>query len=259
MHSPLNAEVFPTVSRIVDRLVDGIKRILEDQLVGVYLYGSLVCGDFEPGISDIDLVVVMRRELSDLSFAALHDLHQQIVADYPAWDNRLELAYISRTALRSFRSRSSTIGIISPGEPFHRIQAGEDWLISWYALRQEGVALQGPAIDSLIDSISLADYLVAIREHVEHFRASAQKDQVKPALAYIVLTVARGSCTLHEGEQISKLKAAAWAKQRYPQWSALIESAIAWRANPNCDDLTTEQIRPLVARYVDDMISRLPE
>ena len=51
------------------------------------------------------------------------------------------------TALRTFRSQSSTIGIISPGEPFHLLEAGSDWLISWYALRKDGLALlTGPPI-----------------------------------------------------------------------------------------------------------------
>ncbi|MCY3978343.1 MAG: nucleotidyltransferase domain-containing protein [Chloroflexi bacterium] len=121
------------VGAILDQLTAGLRSILRQRLVGVYLYGSLITGDFDPGISDIDLVVVIAEELDEASFKALHQLHQQVVERYPDWDDRLELAYISRLALRAFRRQHSTIGIISPGEPFHLLRAGEDWLSSWFS------------------------------------------------------------------------------------------------------------------------------
>ena len=69
-----------------------------------------------------------------------------------------------------------------------------------------------------------------------------------------MLTVARGLYTLAHRRAPSKIQAAAWAKQRYPQWAELIERALAWRANPHSDQLTAEQIRPEVADFVNDML-----
>ena len=135
------------------------------------------------------------------------------------------------------------------------LEAGRDWLISWHALRQDGVALLGPPIQSLIDPISDNDYLTAVRDHIEGYRDSVKKPQNKQALSYIALTVARGVYTLAHGQPTSKAKAAAWAKRRYPQWAALLERAFAWRADPHSDELTTEQIRPEVADYVERMLA----
>jgi hypothetical protein len=44
--------------------------VLGDTLVGAILHGSLVLGDYTPGRSDIDLLVVAERELSDRQIAA---------------------------------------------------------------------------------------------------------------------------------------------------------------------------------------------
>ncbi|MDE2775686.1 MAG: DUF4111 domain-containing protein [Chloroflexota bacterium] len=246
-----------TVRPILPRLLGGLQSILQDNLVGVYLYGSLITGDFDPGISDIDLVVVLNQALDEAEFESLHKLHQGIIERQPEWQDRLELAYISAVGLRTFRSRSSAIGIISPGEPFHILEAGSDWLISWHALREDGVALTGPPINTLIDDIPTTEYLQAVAEHIRHYRDSVKKPHNKQALSYIVLTVARGIYTLAHCRPASKAKAAAWAKARYPQWAELIERAWSWRANPQSDLLTAEQIRPQVADYVNNMLSRL--
>ncbi len=250
---------FPEVERIVERLIDGVSAILADQLVGVYLYGSLITGDFDLRVSDIDLVVVMTRELDDNQFAALHALHGAVVTSWPAWDNRLELAYISAEGLRNFQTRASNIGIISPGEPFHRIEAGADWLISWYALRQDGVALHGPPIQSLIAPMPVSAYLDAVRDHIAHYRHSAEKPHGMPALAYIVLTVARGLYTLVHGAPTSKVKAAAWAARRYPRWAPLLQRALGWRLDPDVDAPEVDEVRPQVRAYVSDMLAQIDE
>ena len=67
-----------TVRPILPQLTGGLRSILRDQLVGIYLYGSLITGDFAPGISDIDLVVVMKSKLDSMQFNALHNLHQSV-------------------------------------------------------------------------------------------------------------------------------------------------------------------------------------
>ena len=244
------------VDAILAQLIAGLRPILSDRLVGIYLYGSLATGDFDPYISDIDLAVVLKETLDSARFEQLHQLQQSVIKRQPQWHDRLELAYISRSGLQTFRQQTSAIGIISPGEPFHMLEAGADWLISWYPLRHNGIALVGPPIKSLIADIPTPEFLQAVGEHICRYRDSVKKPQTKPGLAYIVLTVARGLCTLEQGKPRSKVKSAAWAMKQYPQWAALIKSALAWRADPESDRLTIEQIRPEVAAYVSDMLSR---
>ncbi len=242
------------VRAILRQLTDGLRAALPCNLVGIYVYGSLVCGDFDATISDIDLVVVLRRALDRAQFQALDQLHQQVINDRPSWQDRLELAYISRRGLQGFRRQSCAMGIISPGEPFHIIQAGEDWLISWYALREDGLALLGPPIDSLVEAIPTSDYLRAVRAHIEAYRALDVAAADAPMLSYALLTVARGLYTLRHGSAVSKIRAAAWAQGRFPQWSQLIQLAILWRAKPPQDAPAVDKWRQSVARCVADML-----
>lgn len=255
--APLQLDV--CVRAILDQLTAGLTSILRERLVGIYLYGSLITGDFDPDISDIDLVVVLTIELDAAQFERLHQLHQRVIKRQPDWRDRLELAYISETALRTFRSRTSTIGIVSPGEPFHLLQAGGDWLISWYALREDGVALLGPPIRTLVDYIPVDEYLKAVGEHICHYRDSVKRPHNKSALSYIVLTVARGVYTLEHRAPASKIEAAAWAAKRYPRWSTLLERAWRWREDPQSDSLSPDQIRPEAAAFVADMLSTISE
>ncbi len=252
-----NNSAIRQVKHILERLIGELNIVLGGDVAGIYLYGSVIDGDFDFTVSDIDLVVVLEAELDEQGFAALKQMHWRVVGDHPEWDDRLELAYLSRGALKTFREETSTIGIISPGEPFHLIQAGNDWLISWYALRENGVALQGPPIQTLIDPIPQHDWLNAVKIHICHYRESVKSAPNKPYLSYIVLTVARGIFTLEHRQSTSKIKAAEWARRNYPQWSDLIERALRWRHDPAADSLTIERIRPQIEAYLKDLLSGL--
>ena len=52
MHRTQDSEV----NALIGELLTGIRGVLGDRLVGLYLYGSLVAGDFDKDISDIDLL-----------------------------------------------------------------------------------------------------------------------------------------------------------------------------------------------------------
>lgn len=247
------------VCAILDQLTAGLSSTLRGNLVGVYLYGSLITGDFDVAVSDLDLAVALQEPLDEARFSALHHLHNNMIRDWPAWRDRLELAYISRQGLRRFRSESSTIGIISPGEPFHLIQAGSDWLISWYALREDGVALLGPSINLLVDPISTLDYLRAVQEHIKNYRAMDTEAADAAMLSYTTLTMARGLFALCHKAPASKIKAAAWAQENFPHWSPLIQLALTWRLDPRRDVWALDEIRPRVAAFIDEMLANMPE
>ncbi|MCY4539712.1 MAG: DUF4111 domain-containing protein [Chloroflexi bacterium] len=247
------------VARVLNSLVTGVSGVLQKDLVGIYLYGSLVTEDFDATISDLDLVVVTNRGLDGAAFSSLHELHQQVILSYPSWNDRLELAYISLDALKTFRRKQSRIAIISPGEPFHQLDAGYDWLISWYMLRETGIALSGPDIASLIDPMEPVHYIKAVQSHIEAYPASVKSATRKSDLSYIVVTTARGLYTVLHGQPTSKIKATAWAARTFPQWARLINQAMRWRVNPQSDSLSVDDIRPGIEAFVDELLAMLPK
>ncbi|MEX1262644.1 MAG: nucleotidyltransferase domain-containing protein [Actinomycetota bacterium] len=134
----------PSVGALLTWLVDSQQEALGINLIGSYVFGSVVTGDFESGISDVDTVAVIRANLKAAEVAALAQLHLEIVEEMPEWEDRVEVVYLSSRALKTFRTESSAAARISPGEPFHEIEVDSRWLIDWYQLREVGIALLGP-------------------------------------------------------------------------------------------------------------------
>jgi predicted nucleotidyltransferase len=137
-------DAYPDIDKLLNELLHQIRQILDENLVGLYLYGSLVSGDFYPGISDFDLLAATATDIDDDEFDRLHKLHLDFVDDHPEWDNRVEIAYLSLGGLETFRTQVSKIAVISPGEPFHFKEAGREWLINWWLVRERGRTLYGP-------------------------------------------------------------------------------------------------------------------
>src|SRR5688500_4744797 len=108
--------IYAPAAALLETLLPKMQSLLGDKLAGVYLYGSLVLGDFDPDISDIDLLAAITDDLTDAEFAALDSLHSEIVAAQPEWVNRVEIAYITSEALWTFKTVTRPLAVISPGE-----------------------------------------------------------------------------------------------------------------------------------------------
>ncbi len=217
------------INALLDSLLSHLRLIFQEELVGLYLYGSLTTGDFDPEISDIDLLAATSSGVSDREFEALRAMHRDFVSDNPAWEDRVEVAYLSVTALRTFRSETSQIAVISPGEPFHMKEAGKDYLQNWYAVRESGVALFGPPAKAIIAPITDHEFVQAVRDYASWMGEAAKGKRHRKDQAYAILTMCRALHVHRNGRQVSKRQAAQWAQEQTPEWSWLIQSALAWR------------------------------
>jgi predicted nucleotidyltransferase len=224
MHIPL------TIQPVLATITQELPTQLGDTLVGIYLYGSAVWGDFDDDISDIDLLVVLTRDIDDALFALLDTWHQDLEARFPAWAGRIEIAYISTTALQTFRSHNSPIAVISPGEPFNIKEAGIDWLINWYTIRHQSVVLSGPVVATVIPDISAHEFRDNVRRQVGEWRdwVSHSRDS-RPSQSYTILTMCRALYAWDSGTQVSKRVAAEWAMQQLPDHAGIIANALVWR------------------------------
>lgn len=221
---------YADVNEILAGLPAQMQAILGEKLVGLYLYGSLVAGDFDAGISDMDLLAALTADLNEREFSHLDAMHQAIVAAHPRWNDRIEIAYLSLDGLKTFRTQTSPLGIISPGEPFHIVQAGADWLINWYMVREIGRTLYGPAPTALIPPMAGEEFIQTVKEHAQAWQGRITGySQRRKSQAYAILTLCRALYTCRHGAQVSKRQAALWAIETYPQWASLITQALAWR------------------------------
>lgn len=248
---------YPPINEFLDNLQAALEHILGKKLVGLYLYGSIVMGDFDNDISDIDLLAAVTVELSMMEFNSLRHMHHEIIEKNPQWENRLEIAYVPLKALKTFKEKSSKIGIISPGEPFHNIEAGRDWLINWYMVRENSLKLLGPPARAFIEPVSQDEFIKAVKEHVRAWDEWMTADRDRTAQSYAILTLCRGLYTIQHGEQVSKPQAVAWVAETYPQWATLVQNALLWRQHPNEENVDHVATFPETRRFVEFAIEQL--
>src|SRR6266496_5041996 len=239
-----NPTPYADINELLEILLSEMQKILGEKLIGFYLYGSLVIGDFDPTISDIDLVAALASDLDVKEFEALQKMHVDFAHQHKEWDDRIEVCYISVAALQTVKTGTSQVANISPGEPFHKRETSIEWLISWYVVRETSITLFGPSPQTIIEPISKDEVLQVIRTHAKAWDEWIYDMHNRKSQAYAILTMCRALYTLKYGEQVSKKQAALWAEKEFPAWASLIENALLWREawrNENVDHDATFQ------------------
>jgi predicted nucleotidyltransferase len=255
---PMQITPYADVNRMLELLQSRIGEALEASLVGLYLSGSLVTGDFDLDVSDIDLVAVTASALTEAELDRLETMHREIAIAEKTWDNRIEVIYVSVDALKTFRVRPSKIAVTSPGEPFHTLDAGTDWLINWYVVREKSITLLGPSPETLIDSISKQELIEWVRDHVKGWREWIKKISHRNGQVYATLTMCRALCTVTTGDFRSKRQSALWVEHYLPEWAPFIKDALrSWREDWYKEGLDPEVTRPETERFVNVVIDQI--
>src|ERR1700730_543733 len=84
---PMQITPFADVNRMLELLQSRIREALEANLVGLYLSGSLVPGDFDLDVSDIDLVAVTASVLTATELDRLEAMHREFALAEKRCDN----------------------------------------------------------------------------------------------------------------------------------------------------------------------------
>jgi predicted nucleotidyltransferase len=233
----------PDVARLIEALLAGVREALGENLVGLYLRGSLALGDFNPETSDVDILVVTERRVSESEFKALNVFHERIPARENAFARAYEVSYVDRDSLRRF----------APGERRHPT-VGSDWHFQWaqhrdsfvlerWTVRERGVTVMGPAPKTLIDAISADELRAAatgeLRARMEHWAAGNEPPgwmDTRHYQAFEVETICRALYTIEFGDLPTKPQAVTWAQKTLPEpWHALVEWSQAHRADKTAD------------------------
>jgi hypothetical protein len=248
---------YPDIEKLLSDLLHQIRPILGQKLVGLYLYGSLVSGDFDRGVSDFDLLAATKTDIDSQEFDRLDELHLDFTRQHPQWENRIEIAYLSIAGLETFKTQVSKMAVISPGEPFHFKQAGIEWLINWWLVRERGLVLYGPDPKTLIGPISQQEFLDTVREHARWWRKGVRDSRNRKSQAYARLTLCRALYAARNGEHVSKRQAALWARDCFPEQATLIEEALEWRLAEDGEGIDHEATFADTERFVHSMIEQV--
>jgi hypothetical protein len=251
----------PEADTLLPALTAGIAAALapKPRLLGLYLYGSLATGNFTPGVSDIDLLAVSDGAITPDVIARLRPMHKEIEAHFPRWQDRIEVIYVPRQALATFRTQFSEIGVISPGEPLHILSAGIDWLMNWHQVRHGGRVVTGPPAKAYVPDTTIAEYVTAVRDHAAAFGEWMAEMRAPRQQSYAVLTLCRALYTACHGHGTSKAEAAAWLAAEMPIYAPLLEQALRWREAEPDDPAAAERAYPKTLRFVREMQARIAQ
>ncbi|MEH1029139.1 aminoglycoside adenylyltransferase domain-containing protein [Micromonospora profundi] len=213
-------------------LRDAWSASLSRTLLGLYLHGSLVAGDFAPDRSDLDLLAVLDSDPDETLLAVLAGLHADLGRRHPQWAGRIEVEYVSLGATRDAAlgraSQTHAIARISPGESLHLLPATIHRVVTWSAVRDHGRVLVGPSAVALLPAVAPDLVRSALLAHVRDWPIWVTRMTTPGAQSYAVLTLCRALHRLQNGRQLSKRRAADRTIAALPQWDGLITWARDW-------------------------------
>jgi hypothetical protein len=246
---------YPEINEVLEKLLLGSQEVLKDNLVGVYIFGSLASGDFNEEISDIDFVVVTNRDIPQDIQIQLGKINGQILAMNSKWSKRLEGSFLPLYMFKELNPSHAMHPSISTGGKYGLDHKGIEQSIQKFMLREDGIVLVGPDPKTFIDPITSAELKEATLEILQEWWKPQLSDSFRlkerEYQAYAVVTMCRMLYTLENGKVVSKPFAARWAKGAMGErWDGLINRAMTSRENDGVDDLreTLEFIQWTIVR-----------
>ncbi len=221
-------------------------RALGDSVAGVLLHGSLALGDFVPGRSDIDLLVVVDDPLTPAQIAALGEAAGRQASRAPGpVDLRVVTGEVA-AAPTPLPPMEAYLRIRRDREPRVRAEGrhpGErDLIVELSVCRTRGRALLGPPPAELIGEVP-DDWVL---DTGDSQLADWQEIGDDPPYAELtVLTACRLWRFAEERLHCSKDAAGEWALRRDPSLNVVRQALHQRRGDPN---------HPIDARQVHDLL-----
>jgi streptomycin 3"-adenylyltransferase len=203
-----------------DNLAEEVASAVPDHLVGAYVHGSAALGGFVAGRSDVDLLFVVARPLSNAEKARA----AEVLATFPGSPGSgIECSFLTREqAADPERGRFELHLSTGPGA---KVVDGsghpgdEDLVLHSVVARAAGVALIGPPAATLFGEVPRPIVLQRIAAELGWGLEHGSE-------AYAVLNACRGLLFAEHGSVASKLHGGEWGLARFPRRAALIRHAL---------------------------------
>jgi len=225
---------YPELQEVINIFVDEVAAELKENLVGIYLVGSIASGDFDLD-SDVDFLVVTNTELTEANMKPLQDIQTRIheIDCYPA--KHLEGSYISISDLNDWETvGKKKLYYFDNGSTTYELSTHDNqWHVRWI-LRERGITLTGQKPETILQAIPPDELTNEIKASLFQVKIFFGDETNRPlsffnsrfGQSFVVLTYCRMLHTLHTGTVQSKKAGAQWAKQFIdPKWVKLIDQA----------------------------------
>ncbi len=208
-----------------------IETLLSKNLVGLYLFGSLTYGDFNPNSSDIDLVAIVHKPLSAEELEHIKQMHKSIGESHIKWRDRIECSYTPQAMLKEILPPIEPRPYIGGGIFYDKAPYGNEWIINNYLLYKHAIPLIGPEFKTLLNPIDILEVQKAcIRDLFQEWEPKITDEWLNNShyQSYFILNLCRILYTILQANTSTKTASAAWVKKEFGEWQYLIETAESW-------------------------------
>lgn len=237
--SSLKPTPYKDINQILSSFSKKVINIFGDNLMGIYLMGSLTYGSFEPKRSDLDLVVVLSKLASKKQLLFIKNLHFEIEKDNPRWVKRIECSYVLFDMFNNVNPPKTPRPYFGEGTFYPKAQYGNEWLINNYLLYKHGINLAGPDIKKIIKPINICDVQKAnLKDLIQEWKPKIKDPKYlnNPHYqSYLILNLCRILHTAKCNSLASKTISAAWVKKNFKKWVELIKAAESWQYGDKMD------------------------
>jgi len=226
---------------LLEELEAQLRDLLGPNLVGMYVYGSLAFGCYNPALSDVDVLVITRRRLAPETRGPLSSL-------LTALSGRLEVSFLSRADVDPWRY-PTPFDLHVSGEGAKHDGAAVYFATEIANARARGVALVGPPPETVFPEVPDEDFLDSIERDL--VRAG---DHVNEEPGYAVLNACRVVAYRSERRVMSKAEAAHWGVRELPrQFGPVITAAGAHYAGDREAELDLDEVAAFL-RWVEESV-----
>ena len=243
---------------LINGFVEESKGILQDNLVGIYLHGSSVMGCFNPLKSDIDLIIVVNRPLTDSVKRAFMDMVVRYNAAGPA--KGIEMSIVLREVCKPFVyptpfelhfSASHLEWYRERPDDYIRKMNGTDRDLAAHftVITRRGRCLFGAPVTEVFAEVPDRNYMDSLWYDIE-----GAEGEIAEHTMYLTLNLARVLAYREEGLVLSKKEGGEWALRRLPPvYRPLVADAL----REYCESAEVSYDRALAADYAGYMLGLL--
>jgi Domain of unknown function (DUF4111) len=219
-----------TALGFAQRLAGITSKLLGDVLLAVILHGSLTFEDYVPGPSDIDLLAIVDRPLSD---SEIESLTRTIAAERARAPAPADLRFVTRAVAATPPETPSLelyIRLRVTGSPEVEVRRREpDLIVEFSICRHHGHALLGPSPPQLIGEVPSEWVLRAGDAQLVRWQSLTED---APYAALMALTACRIWHFSEERAHCSKAAAGTWALARDPSLTAARDALLQRAGDP---------------------------
>jgi aminoglycoside adenylyltransferase-like protein len=249
----MSAAIPQPVQEVLNEYIALAQAALPGLLTGVYVHGSLALNAFNPGLSDIDFISITSRRCTATDIDSLRALHYTLAQRFP--QAQLEGCYLLSQDVGRFEDTMPPHPYVHDGSfeasGYHDINA-----VTWWILKNRGIAIYGPSPDRFDIHINWERLLVKMHHNLNTYWASFTTNPQRMAwllkdygVQWAVLGVLRQFYTFREHAITSKAGAGAYGLVHTPQqWHQLIQAAINFRAGSPGSSYRFRIVRAIAAR-----------